>query len=91
MLSRAAGLLEAEVDGELIGLHVENGTCYGFNRTASLVWSMLEQPRRFGELVDELAASHHVDWDRCAAEVESLLRDLAEDGLVLIVDPGAQA
>ena len=35
IVHRRAGLIEAEVDGELVVLHEGNGTCYGFDGTAT--------------------------------------------------------
>lgn len=81
---RCAGLIEAEVDGELVGLHVENGTCYGFNPTATCVWRALEQPRTFDELCTALTAEFDVEEEQCRAELRDLLLDLSSDGLVEI-------
>jgi hypothetical protein len=77
LVQRRPGLLETEVDGELVGLHVENGTCYGFNGTATRIWSMIEAPTRVSALRDALTA----EFD-CAAQLMELLRDLEADGLI---------
>jgi hypothetical protein len=82
VVTRRAGLIEAEVDGELVALHVDNGTCYGFNATATRIWAMIEQPKRLGELRDALTAEFDVAPDVCEAELLDLLRDLEGDGLV---------
>ena len=47
---RLDGLIEAEVDDEILALHVEQGVCYGFNVTAARVWTSLKQPKRLSEL-----------------------------------------
>ena len=52
--SRAAPLLEAEVDEEIVALDREQGQVFGFNLVASDVWRLLEQPRTIGELCAEL-------------------------------------
>jgi hypothetical protein len=82
LVQRRPGLLETEVDGELVGLHVDNGTCYGFNGTATRVWSMIEAPMRVSALRDALMAEFEVDPETCAAQLMELLRDLEADGLV---------
>ena len=84
LIRRKGELLEAEVDGELVALHVENGTCYGFNGTATRVWALLEQPRSLDELCDALTEEFDVEREACAREVVALLRDLENDGLVEI-------
>jgi hypothetical protein len=82
LVSRRDGLIEAEVDGELVALHVENGTCYGFNGTATRIWSLIEAPKRVSELRDLLLQEFDVEPERCEAELRDLLEDLRKDGLV---------
>lgn len=82
IVSRRAELIETEVDGELVALHVDNGTCYGFNSTATRIWAMIEQPRRFSELKEELTREFDVDPDVCERQLVDLLRELKQDGLV---------
>lgn len=82
LVLRRPGLLETEVDGELVGLHVDNGTCYGFNATATRIWSLIETPARIGALRDALTAEFDVDPETCETELLALLRELEADGLV---------
>jgi len=82
IVRRRAGLLETEVDGELVGLHVENGTCYGFNASATRIWAMIETPRRLTDLRDALVEEFDVDSATCEAQLVDLLRDLEADGLI---------
>ena len=82
LIRRKGELLEAEVDGELVALHVENGTCYGFNGTATRIWQLVEQPKRLSELRDALMAEFDVDAETCEQDVRALVKDLESDGLV---------
>ena len=82
LVSRRAGLIEAEVDGELVALHVDNGTCYGFNTTATRIWAMIEEPKRLSELRDALLGEYDVEPDVCEAQLLHLLKDLEGDGLI---------
>ncbi|MFN3387869.1 MAG: PqqD family peptide modification chaperone [Allosphingosinicella sp.] len=82
--SRRSGLIEAEVDGEMVALHVENGTCYGFNGTATRIWAMLDAPKRVSELRDALLEEYDVDPETCEAQLIALLRELERDGLVAL-------
>jgi Coenzyme PQQ synthesis protein D (PqqD) len=82
IVARRGGLLEAEVDGEMVGLHVDNGTCYGFNATATRVWALIETPRLLTELRDALTAEFDVAPELCEAQLRDLLKELEADGLV---------
>ena len=84
VVERRGEMIETEVDGELVALHVDKGTCYGFNSTATRIWAMIEQPRRISELKDELLREFDVDPATCEAQLRELLETLAADGLVEI-------
>lgn len=85
---RREGLIEAEVDGELVALHVDNGTCYGFNGTATQIWAMIAEPKSMSELTRALVSEFDVDPQTCAADLYDLLKDLETDGLVEIREAG---
>jgi hypothetical protein len=84
IVRRAGGLIEAEVDGELIGLEVDQGLCYGFNGTATRIWALIEEPKRFSELEARLLEEYDVDRETCARELQALLEELQKDGLVAV-------
>lgn len=83
-VERRGEMIETEVDGELVALHIDKGTCYGFNSTATRIWSMIEQPRLLSELTEELVRDYDVDTETCEAQLRELLDELAADGLVEI-------
>lgn len=82
LVSRRAELIETEVDGELVALHIDNGTCYGFNGTATRIWALIEQPKRLSDLKTELMREFDVDPEVCERQLGELLRELEADGLV---------
>jgi len=84
MVRRTGGLIEAEVDGELIGLEVEQGLCYGFNATATRIWALIEQPRTLSALRDQLLAEYEIDAETCERELRAVLAELEADGLVAL-------
>ena len=83
-VERRGEMIETEVDGELVALHIDNGSCYGFNSTATRIWAMIEQPRLLSELTEELVSEFEVDTATCEAQLRELLDELASDGLVEI-------
>ncbi len=90
LVSRLPGLIEAEVDGELVGLHVDKGSCFGFNKTATRIWSLIEQPRRIGQICEALVAEFEVAPDECEREVKALLAELEREELVRVVPAAAE-
>lgn len=84
VVRRGAGLIEAEVDGEMVGLHIQNGTCYSFNATAAVVWKLLDEEKTLAEICAMLSDDFEIGPDECEADVRLLLDDLASDGLVVL-------
>ena len=80
--ARRGGLIEAEVDGELLGLHVDKGFCYGFNPTATRVWALIETPRSVANLCVQLSEEFEVSPDDARPDVIALLEELQREGLV---------
>ena len=84
VIGRGSPLMEAEVDGEMVGLHIESGTCYGFNGTAYRIWQLVEQPRSLTALCEALAQEFDVDPATCRSDVTGLIDELAQDGLLTL-------
>ena len=82
LISRREGLIQAEVDGELVALHIDNGTCYGFNVTATRVWALIEQPRLLSELKQILLGEYDVDDSTGDRQLREMVSELERDGLV---------
>lgn len=82
LISRREGLIQAEVDGELVALHIDKGTCYGFNVTATRIWALIEQPRLLSDLRQILLGEYDVDDDTCDRQLREMLGELERDGLV---------
>jgi hypothetical protein len=89
-IARNAELIETEIDGEMVALDVERGTCLGFNATASRVWAIIEQPTSLAALVAQLGEEFEVAPADCARDVESLLAELSDQGLVKLLPAAAR-
>jgi hypothetical protein len=84
IVSRDGSLMEAEVDGEMVALHVESGTCFGFNGTAYRVWQLSAEPVRLSEICATLGREFDVDPVTCERDVRDLLTELSRDGLMTL-------
>jgi hypothetical protein len=82
---RATDLMEANLGDELVALDPAKGNCFGFNEVATWVWHRLEQPGTFDQLRDGLLAQYDVSDQQCTSELQALLDDLAERGLIAVV------
>ena len=75
-------LLTAEVDGELMGMSVERGTCYGFNGVGTRIWHLLAEPRSIDSLCAALVSEYEVEDDVCRQDVVTVVQRLCDEGLV---------
>lgn len=79
---RCDDLLEADVNGEIVALHIEKGQCYGMNGVASRVWALLAEPTSPEQICAALAEEYDVDPATCRADVTALLDDFRAEGLI---------
>ena len=83
---RCDDLLEADVNGEIVALHVEKGQCYGMNAVASRVWALLAEPTSPEQICSQLSSEFDVDAETCRTDVAALLADFKSEGLIKPAD-----
>ena len=79
-------LIDAEIDGEIVALSIEHGTCYGMNRIGSRIWTLLAKPIRICDLCAALLAEYRVDPHVCERQVLDLLEELRAEGLIATLE-----
>ena len=82
MYRRSAELMEADIGDELVALDPHSGNCFGFNGVATTIWRNLAEPKSFGQLRDALLSDYDVSAEQCSAELQNVLDDLIEKGLL---------
>lgn len=80
--TRSAELMEADLGDEIVALHLDEGTCFGFNEVAAWVWRRLAEPATFEQLRDELLDKYDVSPDQCGGELQVLMDDLVAKKLL---------
>lgn len=81
---RDSELLTTEVDGELIAMSVDKGTCYGLNSVGTRIWALVAEPQSIDCLCDRLFTEFDVEEEVCRREVVDLLERLVAEGLVTV-------
>jgi hypothetical protein len=81
---RSDGVIDAEIDNEVVALNIENGTCYGLNRIGSQIWRLLGAPIRISDLCSALLAEYTVEPAVCERQVLDLLEELQAEGLISV-------
>ena len=81
-MKTCAGVLSTEVDGQAVLMHVEKGIYFGLNDVGALVWRELGSEATIEELCEAVISEFDVETDECKNDVQDLLAQLAEQGLV---------
>jgi hypothetical protein len=84
---RRSNVVEAEVDGEVVALDVDKGTCYGLNKVGTRIWKIIVEPSRVGDLCSQLATEYQVDNDTCERDVIGLLEELLREDMIEVNAP----
>lgn len=72
--------------GDVLLLGLEHGEYYGLKGAGTLLWDLIQAPRRMSELCEAVRARYDVGEARCAADVEAFLKDLIAHGLATVVE-----
>ena len=86
-IREADDLLTTSVDGDLIGMSIDRGVCYGFNSVATRSWELLAEPHSLDSLCARLVAEFDVDEATCREQMGAFLDELRREGLIRIDTP----
>ena len=86
LVARTRGVIESQIDDEVVALNIETGTCYGLNSVGSRIWHLLETPVRIGQICKALSAEYCVEPDECMHDVVELISNLRAENLVMVID-----
>ena len=83
-VERNPEMVDAEVDGEVIMMSIEQGEYYGMDTTGSRIWALLETSMSFSTLCQKLMDEYDVEEATCQTEVTHFLSDMAERNIVTL-------
>jgi len=73
---------EADIDEEIVIMRLDNGEFFSLSGTGADIWRLIDGSRDRETLVAALAKDFDADEQRIAADVDALLRQLRETGLL---------
>jgi hypothetical protein len=78
----ADGVVFRELAEESVLLHLPSGMYYGLDETGTRIWQVLAERGSTDEALASLLEEYEVGEERLRRDVEGLVRQLAEKGLV---------
>jgi hypothetical protein len=80
--SRAPDVVETEVNGTVLLLHMGNWNYFAFNPVSSAIWSLLEKPADIDAIVNGLEQQFEVDREQCLQDTRKFLDELITEGII---------
>jgi hypothetical protein len=84
-IKRTEGIVEVEIDGELVMMSIENGAYYGLDTVASRVWELIENPQTIKVICDQLLEEFDVTKEQCLEDIFTFLNAMDEQKVIDIV------
>ena len=72
-----------DLAGEVVLLNLQSGVYYGLDAVGARVWQLLMESRGIDDLCATLLDEYDVDAETLRADVERLVGELTEKGLVI--------
>ena len=78
--------LYSEIDSEAVILDINSGTYFGLNEVSNYIWQLLQTSASQQQLVDRVLTEYEVTEAEAASDIEDLLKDMLDSGLVEVVN-----
>ena len=75
-------VLFQEVSGEIVLLDLASESYFGLDEIGARIWALLNEEKTVGQIVEVLLEEYEVDRARLEGDVNELLENLLEAGLI---------
>jgi hypothetical protein len=82
LIERDPSLRTVVVENDVIVTNLAECKCFALNSSASMVWNLLETPSTVDQVCDALVAHFEVGEAQCRSEIETLIGQWRDLGLV---------
>ena len=84
VVTHAAGVLDGDMDGEVVLMSAANGEYYALDAVASTLWRLTATPLTVGALCRGMCERYEGSAETVTADVLAFVRDLIQRGLLRI-------
>jgi hypothetical protein len=80
-------VLSRQLDSEAVLLDLASGTYFGLDAIGSEIWALIAKGTTVASICEAIVSQYDVDAETARADLERLVTDLSERGLVEITPP----
>ncbi|RWC31870.1 PqqD family protein [Mesorhizobium sp.] len=80
-VSATKDAVACEFGNGLALLNLKSNVYYSLNGVGAFIWELIQEPRSIADIRSAVLARYKVDPERCRADVDALLKGLADNGL----------
>ena len=66
-------IIYGELDNNQVMMHLEKGKYFGLNPIGKRIWELIEEPKSFSEIIQNLLSEFDVSEEQCSQEVKTFL------------------
>ena len=81
LVSATKDAVACEFGDGLALLNLKSNVYYSLNGVGAFIWELIQEPRSIVDIRSAVLARYTVDPQRCQADVDALLKGLADNGL----------
>ncbi len=90
IVQQAKEQVSCDLGGEAAILNLTNATYYGLDQVGARIWALMAKPTTVDEIRSTLLEEYEVGRERCERDLECLLSELVEHGLIEVRDGAAE-
>ena len=85
-VSASKDAVACEFGNGLALLDMRSNIYYSLNSVGAYIWELIQEPKPIAEIRSAVLERYNVDPERCKADVDGLLKGLADAGLARLHD-----
>lgn len=81
LVSATKDAVACEFGDGLALLNLKSNVYYSLNGVGAFIWDLIQEPKSIADIRSAVLAHYNVEPERCRADVDALLKGLADNGL----------
>ena len=75
-------IIDGELDNNQVMMHIEKGKYFGLNPVGKRIWELINEPKTFSEITNQLLVEFNIEEEVCKQEVDAFLQKALDADLV---------